>query len=63
MILRRMTPCKDCTERQINCHAQCSKYAAFRKAYEAEKAIVKRNYDREMCTSITYRIRQEIKYV
>lgn len=28
-------PCKDCTERCIGCHAQCSKYKLFRVMQDA----------------------------
>lgn len=34
-------PCKGCTDRRINCHSQCAKYAEYRTALQAHKEAVK----------------------
>lgn len=35
------SPCKDCTERKLSCHARCSRYAGYKerqnRAAEAEQ--------------------------
>lgn len=37
-------PCKDCTERQVGCHGDCPKYAAFRYQKQAHSGgSAKRN--------------------
>ena len=45
------TPCRDCEERTVGCHAVCEKYIAWRKAIddrrEAERPGVLQDYDRE----------------
>lgn len=33
------SPCKDCPDRHIGCHAECDKYKAFEKALFEEKSI------------------------
>ena len=30
------SPCKDCSDRHIGCHAECDKYKAFKKALNNE---------------------------
>lgn len=32
-----LTPCKNCTERQIGCHSVCPRYAEYKEAHEAAK--------------------------
>ena len=27
---KMMSPCKDCSDRQLGCHGKCEKYAAFK---------------------------------
>lgn len=29
-----MTPCKDCTERKIGCHARCERYREWNKQHQ-----------------------------
>ena len=35
------TPCKDCTKRQVGCHAQCEDYKAYQDALEDYKRTVR----------------------
>ena len=37
------SPCKDCPERYIGCHSECSRYKHFRRVIEAEKETITRN--------------------
>jgi len=34
---RKITCCKDCTERVVGCHATCEKYKAEKQANEEER--------------------------
>lgn len=33
-------PCKDCTQREIGCHANCNLYKQYKDEYEREKARI-----------------------
>lgn len=39
----KTSPCKDCTERTIGCHANCAKYRAFVAMNERKKASQRRD--------------------
>lgn len=38
---RNKAPCQDCTERTVNCHADCSKYTDWKTEYTAQKEAEK----------------------
>ena len=38
-------PCKGCTDRQLNCHSQCTKYANYCVELQAHKDAVKADYE------------------
>lgn len=53
-----ITPCKDCAERHAGCHAECEKYAAWKKESELQAEAIrtarnmdKRNMRHEITTS------------
>lgn len=41
--MKPQSPCLECEEREIGCHAQCEKYAEYRSGLEAWKQTVKAN--------------------
>ena len=40
-------PCKGCTDRHMNCHSQCAKYADYRVELERQKEAQKADYEFE----------------
>lgn len=36
-------PCKDCKDRQLNCHCSCEKYLEFKQQKEIENAARKKD--------------------
>ena len=39
--MKPQSPCKDCKEREVGCHAACKKYAGYCKELESWKQTVK----------------------
>lgn len=44
--LDELNPCRGCLNRFVGCHAQCEKYAEWRRELERVKALKKQNYER-----------------
>jgi len=39
--MKPQSPCKDCKEREVGCHAACKRYASYSKELEEWKQTVK----------------------
>lgn len=55
--MKKITCCKDCTERQTGCHSRCEKYLAEKKTLERDKEerrvkMVSIYYTRETATRL-----------
>lgn len=45
MIKKADTPCYKCPDRNVDCHAQCEKYLAFRKSLDETNEMIKKKRD------------------
>ncbi len=50
--------CRGCTARHVGCHAECSRYADFKKRREAEKQYGSGDYEARAMLSVGYITRQ-----
>lgn len=41
--MKIQTPCKNCIDRELNCHSKCQKYLEYKKDLETQKEIEKKN--------------------
>ena len=41
-------PCKDCPDRHLNCHSECSRYLCWREHWSLLKAAEKAEKDKEV---------------
>lgn len=53
-------PCRNCTDRNIGCHGQCEKYAAYRAIMDKEK--VRRQYESNANQATTIAIGRVTRY-
>lgn len=60
---KNVSPCKNCTDRQIRCHSECQKYAEYKNKITAEgnAAYTMYSADRMLESSEIYRKQKIIK--
>lgn len=53
-------PCKECTERQAECHSTCKKYSEWKTDHEAKRERINQN-KHETKDFYDYKVKQIIK--
>lgn len=53
-------PCKNCKDRQIGCHAKCSKYIGWRSEYQQRKNAIN-DHARKIADVESYEVSQKHK--
>lgn len=56
---RPQSPCKDCTDRSVNCHAECEVYNWFQKELQDYKSLEYENRDKAKKLKISYNKRRQ----
>ena len=54
-------PCTDCKDRQIGCHAKCSKYIDWKSEYNHRKMAIN-DYSRKIADVESYQVSQQQKF-
>lgn len=53
------SPCRNCTERHINCHSLCNGYKEYKKKCDSQRAI--RNAEAKVTSDIIDLIREALR--
>ena len=55
---KKPSPCKDCTERHLGCHSECSLYSSWKDDYFDKKRSVFKNY--AVANACTYEAKRRV---